>query len=68
MKEEIDHNEMKKEIVSDTKREDKINTEIEIDVINIEREREEKLLQVWERTSAECVLVQREKNALNVEE
>ena len=35
MMEVIDHNKMKREIVSDTKREDKINTEIEIHMIDI---------------------------------
>ena len=67
MMEEIDHNEMKREIVSDTKREDKINTEIEIDMIDIEGERRETASGVGKSITQMCVGTER-KNALNVEE
>ena len=67
MMEEIDHNEMKREIVSDTKREDKINTEIEIDMIDIERVRRETASGVGKNITRMCVSTER-KNALNVEE
>ena len=59
MMEEIDHNEMKREIISDTKREDKINTEIDID---IERERRETASGVGKNITRMCVGTER-KNA-----